>query len=612
MSNRNGSVKIRVTILCARNLAKRDLFRLPDPFARISVDGSGQTHTTDISRNTLDPKWNQHYDLYIGKSDAITISVWNDKKVQKKSGAGFLGCVRLLGNSINRLKDTGYQRLDLVSDNNNPLPVKGQIVVSLLSRDGHGTGSLNAVVDPLGNLSCPADLPEGWEERRTTSGRVYYVNHYLRTTQWERPTRPAVENSNPLSNPRFPADTSLPSAAQSFTGEPTSSTPRRPDPDPVDLVEGERPPPCDPLTPGNNKVEANKQRFMSRTVLHQPQDLPAGFEMRTTQQGQIYFHHVPSGISTWHDPRIPRDAVPPEGVELGTLPPGWEKRETPSGRGYFVNHHNRTTQFTDPRLNTSLIKAMLKSRSESKPRTENGNSSETGENRNENTSSGTDIVNARGENGNGRTENQNSVPAPLPPRLSSSGPSSIPASCNGDVGHSVLSPPTPVNMSPAKSSRPLPPLPTETPALEPEPALADEQVDGLAMSCLAMALEPPARPPNPAVTNVRAPHILPNLAILQRDSSSPRSDSLQDPGPGVRTSSGYVPSPQNNKSSSPKILFENEECLPKYKRDLVAKMKVLRSELSSLQAQSGHCRLEVSRQEVFEDSYRQVSILLTC
>lgn len=53
-------------------------------------------------------------------------------------------------------------------------------------------------------------------------------------------------------------------------------------------------------------------------------------------------------------------------------------------------------------------------------------------------------------------------------------------------------------------------------------------------------------------------------------------------------------------------LMEDEEGLPKYKRDLVAKMKVLRSELSSLQPQSGHCRLELSRQEVFEDSYRQV------
>ena len=44
---------------------------------------------------------------YIGKADSITISVWNHKKIHKKQGAGFLGCVRLLSNAINRLKDTG-------------------------------------------------------------------------------------------------------------------------------------------------------------------------------------------------------------------------------------------------------------------------------------------------------------------------------------------------------------------------------------------------------------------------------------------------------------------------------------------------------------------------
>ena len=89
-----------MTILCARSLAKRDLFRLPDPFVKVTVDSySGdkgrnkaqngvqsqphQTHSTDISRNTIDPKWNQHYDLLIGLNDAITISVWNDKKINR-------------------------------------------------------------------------------------------------------------------------------------------------------------------------------------------------------------------------------------------------------------------------------------------------------------------------------------------------------------------------------------------------------------------------------------------------------------------------------------------------------------------------------------------------
>lgn len=108
---------------------------LPDPFAKVVVDGSGQCHSTDTVKSTLDPKWNQHYDLwvwlqissypfffslkktkktplclvcsYIGKTDSITISIWNHKKIHKRQGAGFLGCIRLLSNAISRLKDTG-------------------------------------------------------------------------------------------------------------------------------------------------------------------------------------------------------------------------------------------------------------------------------------------------------------------------------------------------------------------------------------------------------------------------------------------------------------------------------------------------------------------------
>ena len=68
---------------------------MPDPFVKITVDScSGekgrnkngtqqQTHSTEVSRNTVDPKWNQHYDLLIGLNDAITISVWNDKKINR-------------------------------------------------------------------------------------------------------------------------------------------------------------------------------------------------------------------------------------------------------------------------------------------------------------------------------------------------------------------------------------------------------------------------------------------------------------------------------------------------------------------------------------------------
>lgn len=40
--------------------------------------------------------------------------------------------------------------------------------------------------------------------------------------------------------------------------------------------------------------------------------------------------------------------------------------------------------------------------------------------------------------------------------------------------------------------------------------------------------------------------------------------------------------------------------MPKYKRDLVHKLKILKQEFQSLQPQGGHCRMEVSREEIFE------------
>nr|XP_025855244.1 E3 ubiquitin-protein ligase SMURF2 [Vulpes vulpes] len=329
--SRSGQVtRSRPPVLCAKNLVKKDFFRLPDPFAKVVVDGSGQCHSTDTVKNTLDPKWNQHYDLYIGKSDSVTISVWNHKKIHKKQGAGFLGCVRLLSNAINRLKDTGYQRLDLckLGPNDNDT-VRGQIVVSLQSRDRIGTGG--QVVDC--SRLFDNDLPDGWEERRTASGRIQYLNHITRTTQWERPTRPASEYSSPGRPLSCFVDENTPISGTNGATCGQSSDPR--------LAE--------------RRVRSQRHRnYMSRTHLHTPPDLPEGYEQRTTQQGQVYFLHTQTGVSTWHDPRVPRDLSNINCEELGPLPPGWEIRNTATGRVYFVDHNNRTTQFTDPRLSANL------------------------------------------------------------------------------------------------------------------------------------------------------------------------------------------------------------------------------------------------------------------
>lgn len=46
--------------------------------------------------------------------------------------------------------------------------------------------------------------------------------------------------------------------------------------------------------------------------------------MRTTRQGQVHFYHIPTGVSTWHDPRLPKDfdAQNFSFESLGPLPPG--------------------------------------------------------------------------------------------------------------------------------------------------------------------------------------------------------------------------------------------------------------------------------------------------
>lgn len=42
------------------------------------------------------------------------------------------------------------------------------------------------------------------------------------------------------------------------------------------------------------------------------------------------------------------------------------------------------------------------------------------------------------------------------------------------------------------------------------------------------------------------------------------------------------------------------------KRDLVHKMRTLQAQLKTIQPQTGYCRVDVSRENVFEESYRKI------
>ncbi len=202
---------------------------------------------------------------------------------------------------------------------------------------------------------------KGWEERRTSSGRRYYVNPESRSSQW---TRPIESSSGAQASSSSVASTGRESRRSHSSRERDKRHPAVPVQQSQSL---------EVVSSSNSSGSFRRRSVRHRQQQQQQQqqqstqqqpatqqqtrrplatDLPDGYEMRKTGQGQVYFYHVTTGISTWYDPRIPRDLR--DLPMPGALPPGWEMRHTPSGRIYFVDHNNRTTQFTDPRLSSGL------------------------------------------------------------------------------------------------------------------------------------------------------------------------------------------------------------------------------------------------------------------
>ena len=147
-------------------------------------------------------------------------------------------------------------------------------------------------MDSLGNLRCANDLPEGWEERRTSSGRVYYVNHVTKTTQWERPTLPAIATQNVLS----------PVTLSNGNGVGEVTTPTTPP-----VVNGGTPSSSNNVAQSTptRRGQGQSRRSNQPVIISQPQGLPEGYEMRHTEQGQIYFLHKPTGAFSYPQKKRP-------------------------------------------------------------------------------------------------------------------------------------------------------------------------------------------------------------------------------------------------------------------------------------------------------------------
>ncbi|KAI7628883.1 putative E3 ubiquitin-protein ligase, partial [Hortaea werneckii] len=346
---------LRVTIIAADGLYKRDVFRFPDPFAVATINGE-QTKTTGVIKKTLNPYWNESFDMRVTEESILAVQIFDQKKFKKRD-QGFLGVVNVRIGSVVDLDAGGDEMLtrDLRKSNDN-LVVNGKLILNLSTnlrapipnggstnnRPSVSSAGANGASTPAGAQSSAslqperptsnmnsanasrqntssnvpstngasgtrrADgsgfsafedaqgrLPPGWERREDNLGRTYYVDHNSRQTTWIRPS------SN--------------------------------------------------FNAGEQRAQMQQQQNVERER-HQQRVLPedrTGANSPTLSDRQGSPSQTPSAANQANAAQMVATGATTAGT--GELPAGWEQRHTPEGRAYFVDHNTRTTTWVDPR-----------------------------------------------------------------------------------------------------------------------------------------------------------------------------------------------------------------------------------------------------------------------
>ncbi|KAK4686746.1 hypothetical protein P7C73_g3391, partial [Tremellales sp. Uapishka_1] len=407
-SRTNLSKTIRITIVAADSLIKRDILRLPDPFAIVSVD-SEQIFTTSVIKRTLNPYWNENFDITVKDSSVVAVQIFDQKKFKRKvcpnsvwgttglcvrsQDQGFLGVINIKVSDVLDLELGGQEMLTReLKKSAEPLAVNGKLIVYLstqtstpIQNPGPGSAQTPAAAAPATNASALS--------LNTAAGAGPSGSSGIRPGSTLRPN-----GTPPPASPASPH----PPAAES----PAGSGPSHPVNPSAVAAAATGAPVVNPST----QAAATGQTGTNTTPGHQFDShadqqgpLPNGWERRIDHLGRQYYVDHNTRTTTWnrptddqvnnaasqatttgeararHNQRTLADdmlevqppqatggAVTPTGTGAsnvpvagqaasattagsGPLPAGWEQRFTPEGRPYFVDHNTRTTTWVDPR-----------------------------------------------------------------------------------------------------------------------------------------------------------------------------------------------------------------------------------------------------------------------
>ncbi|KAH7397293.1 kinase-like domain-containing protein [Pyrenochaeta sp. MPI-SDFR-AT-0127] len=121
---------VRITIIAADGLCKRDVFGFPDPFAVATINGA-QTRATSVIKKTLNPYWNEEFDYVVNEDSILAVVIFDQKKFLKKD-QGFLGVINVRIAAILDLDSGGDEMLtrDLKKSVHNVV-VHGKVIINI-------------------------------------------------------------------------------------------------------------------------------------------------------------------------------------------------------------------------------------------------------------------------------------------------------------------------------------------------------------------------------------------------------------------------------------------------------------------------------------------------
>ncbi|KAI6039014.1 hypothetical protein EDC04DRAFT_1819812 [Pisolithus marmoratus] len=398
--------KIRITgcnlVVAADGLSKRDVFRLPDPFAVITVDAE-QTHTTSVIKKTLNPYWNEGFDITVKESSVVAVQIFDQRKFKRRD-QGFLGVVNVRVSDVLDLDLGGHEMLTLdLKKSNDNLVVHGKLIIYLSTNISQpianpGPSQVHGVATTLGNMglneSSISLSPNGVGSSGNPLSRTPSA-HATTTDSSSTPTIIGMPTPQIPSPSHTGADSDQP-PPQLSSGRPVSSG----------GVHTVSPTGLQPSGVSPGPVNSTRQGNFNPNV-DQYGQLPPGWERRVDPLGRTYYVDHNTRTTTWNRPspnqsvnhvvhdtetnaardqhsrrlladdmvdvanapasthRTPSTTVSPNAAAAaiaagnnvtttgsGSLPPGWEERYTPEGRPYYVDHNTRTTTWVDPRRHT--------------------------------------------------------------------------------------------------------------------------------------------------------------------------------------------------------------------------------------------------------------------